>query len=672
MRHSAIETAKQKARIILDRNVATHMYFSKNLKPAVSIRIPLSSAYASANKASMILTVFLFVSFVLMYGIQFLINRRFVFQPLSSLQAKADKIATGEESVGTELPLPKGVELKSLAHSFNRMSVSLRDHIDNLDDKIENRTHDINRINKRLKQEIAQHQRTNSALLESEHLFRQIFDHTAVGIAQVSLDFRIEKANRAYCAMLGYSEKELMGKHLADITHPEDVGENLGKQKQLGDGSIDHYRMEKRFVHKNGNRVYGLLDANLIRNKERTPHYFLGSVVDITKRKQLEDQLIKNQKMESIGTLAGGIAHDFNNILSSIIGFTELSMDEAEKGTNLHDDLQEIYAAGMRAKELVKQILTISRHDDKEISPIQVTPLIKEAFKMMRSTLPASMELKETIKSGPMVVKGDPTQIHQVVINLATNARQAMADQTGVLEIGADTVQIESDIKSRYPDMQPGNYVRITVSDTGRGIPKKDLEKIFDPYFTTKETGEGTGLGLSVVHGIVKSHKGHITVYSEVGKGTTFQVYLPLIKKTAPDLPDRSSTPLPQGTETILLVDDEPPIVKMQQQILQRLGYSVTAAFGSLEALETFQASPDTFDLVITDMTMPKMTGDTLIQEIKAIRPDIPVILCTGFSEKIDGHPADLNSDGFLMKPVDKAGMAETVRKVLDEAHDAG
>lgn len=639
-----------------------------DIASAVSIRIPLASAYSAANKTSIVLTFLLFVSFVLIYSIQFLINRRFIFQPLSVLQGKADKITTGDESIGTEMSLPKGFELRSLAHAFNRMSFRLRDHIDNLDDKIEKRTNDIKRINESLKGEIEEHQRTNNALLESEQIFRQIFNHTAVGIAQISFDFRIEKANRAYCSMLGYSEKELIGKHLADITHPEDVGENLREQKRLGTGVIEHYRMEKAFVHKNGNKIYGILDANLIKDKDKNPKYFLGSVVDITKRKGLEDQLVQNQKMESIGTLAGGIAHDFNNILSAIIGFTELSLDEVEKETTLASNLQEVYSAGNRAKDLVKQILTISRHDKKEVKPILLAPLVKESLKMLRSTIPSTIEFQEKISSDQLVVSADPTQLQQIVVNLATNAKHAMVEGSGVLIVEVDAVAFGPDIQYKYPDMQPGNYARITVSDTGSGIPAKNLEKIFEPYFTTKEKGEGTGLGLSVVHGIVKSHNGHITVYSEDGKGTTFHVYLPLITKTSADQPEKAVEPLTGGSEKILIVDDELPIVKMQQQILERLGYAVTGKISSLAALESFQKFPNNFDLLITDMTMPKMTGDKLAEEVKAIRSNIPVILCTGFSEKVHGQGEKFSIDSFLMKPIDKVTMAKIVRKVLDAA----
>ena len=400
-----------------------------------------------------------------------------------------------------------------------------------------------------------------------------------------------------------------------------------------------------------------------------------GIVFDITERKmaekekaELKKRLQQAQKMESIGTLAGCIAHDFNNILSAVLGYTDLALQDTQNGTLLHNYLSEVMTAGDRAKNLVKQILTISRHGNKELKLIKIVPLIKEVLIMLRSTIPTSIEFHENMCGDPLIVNADPTQLHQIILNLATNAKQAMVEGSGVLEVGVDSVAFDSDIKNKYPDMQPGKYARITVSDTGIGIPEKNLDKIFEPYFTTKEKEEGTGLGLSVVHGIVKSHNGHVTVYSISGKGTTFHVYLPLVKKTSSDLPRQKTEPLPVGTEWILLVDDEPPIVKMQQQHLEQLGHTVTASTSSLEALEALRSSPDKFDLVITDMTMPKMTGDELSREIKKIRSDIPVILCTGFSEKINGHGENLDIEAFLMKPIDKAKMAKTVRQVLDEA----
>ena len=397
-------------------------------------------------------------------------------------------------------------------------------------------------------------------------------------------------------------------------------------------------------------------------------------ITDITERKRAEEeqkklqgQLIQAQKMEAIGTLAGGIAHDFNNILSSILGYTDLALDDADKESLLYDNLTEVLTAGNRAKELVQQILALSRHDNPEIKPIQLNPLVKEALKMLRATIPTSIEIEENICSNQLVIVADPTQIHQVIVNLATNAKHAMEETGGVLAVDVEAVSIDENTETKCIDLTPGNYVRITVSDTGTGIAGEHIDKIFEPYFTTKEKGKGTGLGLSVVHGIIKNHKGHIAVFSEPGKGTTFNVFLPLAKQQSVELPSPTAGPLATGTEHILIVDDEPPLVKILQQTIERMGYTATIFTSSMEALEVFQASPDKFDLVITDMTMPNMTGDKLASEIKKIAPDMPVILCTGFSEKINIQPGpDLQINGFLMKPVNKTKLAKTVRQVLD------
>ncbi|MFO8047854.1 MAG: ATP-binding protein, partial [Desulfosudaceae bacterium] len=385
------------------------------------------------------------------------------------------------------------------------------------------------------------------------------------------------------------------------------------------------------------------------------------------RREQLESQLRQAQKMESIGTLAGGIAHDFNNILSPVIGFTELSLERVAENTRLHRNLSEVLKGGLRAKELVKQILTMSRREEQEKMPVALTPLVKEALKMLRATIPASIEFKEDISRRDLIVNADPTQLHQIIMNLATNAVQAMRDQSGLLEVSVQPVQFDKDISKTSLDIRPGHYARLAVSDTGSGIPEKDRDKIFEPYFTTKKKEDGTGLGLAVVHGIVKSHHGHINFYSDPGQGTTFHVYLPLAESGSAARPARAVTPLPTGTETILLVDDELPIAEMLYQVLERRGYKVIIRTSSIEALEAFRFSPRRFDLVITDLTMPQMTGDKLAHAIKAIRPDIPIILCTGFSEKIRQlDDQNLPIDSFLMKPVDQISLTRTIRKLID------
>ena len=390
-----------------------------------------------------------------------------------------------------------------------------------------------------------------------------------------------------------------------------------------------------------------------------------GTFQDITERLKLEEELRQAQKMESIGNLAGGIAHDFNNILSSIIGFTELALDETSKGTTLEDSLQEVYSAGKRAKELVRQILAFARQSEENRSPIQPSTVAKEVLKFIRSTIPTTIKIEQVIESDSWVM-GNTIQIHQVLMNLCTNAAHAMEDSGGTLELNIRDMFVDK--TDAAIGMRQWDYVEITVSDTGVGIPPEAIDSIFEPYFTTKGIGEGTGLGLAVAHGIIESYGGKITFESELGKGTKFTICLPIAKKRSGQdayVPEQ----LPTGTERILFVDDEAPIAKMGGQILERLGYSVTTRTSSIEALELFQVRPNDFDLVVTDMTMPNLTGDKLAVELMKIRPDIPVILCTGYSKKIsDEIASELGIKAFAYKPVVKVDLAKTVRKVLDEA----
>ena len=384
-------------------------------------------------------------------------------------------------------------------------------------------------------------------------------------------------------------------------------------------------------------------------------------------KKQLEKQLFQAQKIESIGNLAGGIAHDFNNILSSIIGYTELSIDQVEKGTHLADNLQEVYTAGKRARDLVKQILAFARQSDEEKKPIQVNTIAEEALRLIRSTIPTSIEIKHNLESNSLIM-GNPTQIHQLFMNLCTNAAQAMENTGGILEVGLADVELNDKSPLAQSGLEPGNYLKATISDTGPGIATDVIHSIFEPYFTTKSVGKGTGMGLAVVYGIVKTYGGKIIVDSELGKGTVFSIYLPITKKRE-DYRPYEEEKLPSGTERILFVDDELPIAKMGSQILERLGYQVTFRTSSIEALEVFRFKPKDFDLVITDMTMPNMTGDRLAAELMKIRSDIPVILCTGYSKKISDEAAkEIGIKAFAYKPVVTADLAKTARKVLDNA----
>jgi len=385
-------------------------------------------------------------------------------------------------------------------------------------------------------------------------------------------------------------------------------------------------------------------------------------------KKKLEAKLRQAQKMEAIGTLAGGIAHDFNNILGAIIGYAELAMMEVPDGSRVKHDLMEVFKAGHRARELVKQILSFSRQSDQERMPIQMRSIVNESIKMLRASLPTTIEIRQNIESDIATIEADPTQMQQVIMNFCTNALHAMSEEGGILEINLSETELDSYTASQYPDLSPGKYVRLTVSDTGHGMDKDVMERIFEPYFTTKEVGEGTGLGLAVVHGIVKDHGGTITVYSEPEKGTTFHVYLPVIEKA--EEPEKETVePLPTGYERILFIDDEPGLVEIGKQMLEKLGYDVVVRTSSIESLELFREQPDRFNLVITDMTMPQMTGDKLAQELMQIRPDIPIIICTGFSERMTEEKAkEMGIKAFAMKPLVMRDLANTVRKVLDQS----
>lgn len=388
---------------------------------------------------------------------------------------------------------------------------------------------------------------------------------------------------------------------------------------------------------------------------------------DDSKARKAETALRRSQKLEAIGNLAGGIAHDFNNILTSIIGFTELSLQDTPADSEMNDNLKEILFAGKRARNLVRQILTFSRKGEQERSSVQIDSIIIENLKMLRSTIPSNIAIHEHIDPEPITINANASQMNQVILNLVTNAVHAIEDN-GRINVGVKVMDVNKSNKDQYPEMIPGRYADIFVTDTGCGIEKQNLNSIFDPYFSTKTPDKGTGLGLAVVHGIIKVHDGHISVTSEPGKGTTFNVYLPLAAQLSRTIEINTDIRIKQGSEQILYVDDEPTIIKVQKKILERLGYVVTAKTSSSEALEAFRKSPDRFRLVITDMTMPELTGEKLSCELKKIRPKIPVILCTGFSEKISEKTAsDFQIDGFLMKPINLKDMAETIRKVLDK-----
>lgn len=389
--------------------------------------------------------------------------------------------------------------------------------------------------------------------------------------------------------------------------------------------------------------------------------------------KKLGRQLQQSQKMEAIGTLAGGISHDFNNILAVIMGYTELANVHANAGCANRNcpvgkDLDLVLKASERAKKLVRQILTFSRQQDDEKIPLQLGPVVKDALALLRASLPQSIEIRTNIVCKDAQVLANATQLHQIIMNLGTNAHHAMRETGGILAVEVEEIEIqEIDKKSKGLLLAPGRYLLMKICDNGCGMDRSVLDKIFDPYFTTKPLGQGTGMGLAVVHGIVKSYEGLITVYSEPGKGTSFLIYLPQLCEKPSELVKHCNEEIRMGSERILLVDDETLVARMQAELLESLGYSVTPETDPLRALQIFIADPKAYDLIFTDMTMPGMNGADLTKKILAVRSGIPIILCTGFSELVNEDKArSLGVKAFAMKPLVRKSIATIVRKALD------
>ena len=507
--------------------------------------------------------------------------------------------------------------------------------------------------------DITERMQTEEALQKSEKQYRTLFEKINDAIFIVEKDTgRYLDANKAAAELTGRTLEELKQLTVHDIT-PEGADQRLltiaetDGIKELG--AVTYSRPD------NTDRIAMLSTVPLGDNA------VIGIARDITPDLEIERQLRQSQKMESIGTLAGGIAHDFNNILFPIVGHSEMLLEDVSEDSPMKDSLNEIYTSALRAKDLVKQILTFSRQEKSQLILMKMQPVIKEALKLIRSSIPTTIEIKQNIQSDCGVIKGDPTQIHQIVMNLTTNAYHAMEKTGGELKVGLKEIKL-SEYEVIDPDMTPGSYACLTISDTGKGMDNELKQKIFDPFFTTKEKGKGTGMGLSVVHGIVNAMGGAIQVYSEPGKGTQFHVYLPVEKSLSEEQVTNSKAEIQGGTEQILLVDDEEAILTMEKQMLERLGYQVTSRTSSLEALDAFRANPDKFDLVITDMTMPNMPGDKLSAELTKIRPDIPILLCTGFSETMSEEKAtSLGIMGFLLKPIIMKDLAQKIRAVLDE-----
>jgi PAS domain S-box-containing protein len=514
-------------------------------------------------------------------------------------------------------------------------------------------------------QDITDRKQIELALRESEEKFRNFTEQSFVGFYIIE-DGLLKYVNPKFAELFGYTVDECLdGMHVRDLVHPEDLATVQEQIRRRVTGEIDTVQYKLRGVNKNGKTIHLEVYGSSLMHKGRS--VAIGALLDITKELEMEKRIFQSQRMESIGTLAGGIAHDFNNILFPIIGMAEMLIDDLPEGSIERENVEEIYRAGRRGQDLVKQILAFSRQSEHMLIPTRIQNILKEVLNLSRASIPSYIEIDQNIQQNSGLVIADPSQIHQIGMNLITNAYHAVEKSGGNISVRLyERVIMDSD--SIGVDMKSGKYVVLSVSDTGHGMSKEIMQKIFDPYFTTKEQGKGTGLGLATVYGIVKEHKGYIDVHSKIGKGSTFDIYLPLMpgSETAGviDVIEKYQG----GDERILLVDDEESVVKIEKKMLEGLGYAVTARLHSFEALETFKANPYSFDLVITDMTMPCLLGTQLAEKILSVRADMPIIICTGFSERVNGENVQsVGASAVIMKPVLKSKLAETIRKVLDQ-----
>jgi PAS domain S-box-containing protein len=518
---------------------------------------------------------------------------------------------------------------------------------------------------------ISRLKKTEASLKESERKLRHIIEHSNELFYLHDTDHNLVYVSPQCIDFFGYTPEELKVKWMELMTESPINQKGLEiTQKAIQSGEKqDPYMLEGR--KKDGRNILLEIEESPVKDENGKVILIAGAARDITaskraeeEKEKLEARLRQSQKMEAVGTLAGGIAHDFNNILSIILGNSELAIRDVPERHPARESIDEIRKACLRAKDVVRQLLSFGRKSELQLIPLDIGTILMESFRMIRSSMPSNIEIRQSLHEDIWATLGDPTQINQILINLSTNAADAIGDAGGVLSVSLENIEIAC----RNPELnlEPGRYVKLTISDTGVGISEEHMDRIFDPYYTTKEVGRGTGMGLTVVHGIIETHKGRIKVSSKSGKGTAFEIYFRAIDES-PAVDAQKTEALPRGRETILFVDDEKSIVRLNQKRLQGLGYQVAGAADPLKALEMFRHKSIQFDLVITDMTMPNMMGDELAAELLKIRPDIPIILCTGFSGRISEEQAlKKGIRAFVIKPLEVKELAETIRHVLD------
>ena len=537
-----------------------------------------------------------------------------------------------------------------------------------LESRVQECTAELSIANEKLRHEIEERKKAELALKESKEGHRTLIETITDAVVIVDPEGKLTYLNPEYGRISGHRFEDLIGRSFTELVAPEHMESTLARFRRGLSGEETPIE-EISILHKDGSQVPVEINTTTLLDAEGKLLGRVSVLRDISKRKSLEAHLLQAQRLESIGILAVGIAHDFDNILSIIRGFTNIAIHKVPEKSRAKQNLDGALRGVQRAADLVKQIIAFSRQSKPERRPVLVSSIAEDALGLLRASLPSTIEICFDLKAdGSGTVYADPTQIHQVLMNLCTNAAHAMREKGGILEVRISEVGMDAAALAEFPDISSGDYLRMTISDTGEGMSPEVIDRIFDPYFSTKERGEGTGLGLSVVHGIVKSHGGAITVHSKPLEGTTFHTYLPLMDyKAEPEEQVIPYEPLIGGNERILFVDDEEDMVFLARQLLESLGYGVDTRTTGVEALALFRAQPDRFDLVITDMRLPGMTGERLAENIKKIRRDTPIILCTGFGEDISKERArKMGIREILLKPLVNIDLTKTIRKVLD------
>jgi|GEM_PF-1046801 len=518
--------------------------------------------------------------------------------------------------------------------------------------------------NKQLETEIKKREASEEKLQKSKDEWENTFNALSDIVSIQDRDMRIIRANTAAYEAFHVEPGALSGKYCYEVFREANQPcFNCPELSTLKERSTH----TANITHKNLGKIFHVTSSPVLDDHGDLTH-IVHIAKDITEQKNMEDELFQAHKMEAIGTLAGGIAHDFNNILAAIIGYADMARDDIPEWSPSRNNIEQVLKAGGRAKELVRQILTFSRKGPEIQQPMQPSSIIKEGLKLMRASLPTTIEIQKDIASDCGLILANPTNIHQVLVNLCTNAFHAMENEKGVLTVKLTRVDLQEAYVKTEAAISSGSFVELMVSDTGCGMDEATVERIFEPYFTTKEVGKGSGMGLALVHGIVQGCGGFMRVESNPGNGSTFHVYFPAFdEKVMVEVKEEKQEPLPTGNERILAIDDEEDIVGLFQATLENLGYKVFAYCNSEKALDLFQATPANFDLIITDQTMPHLSGAELAKKILQIRPDIPIIMCTGYSSMISEEKAkEIGVERFIMKPVRRRDLAETVREVLD------